>query len=151
MSDDRSFADRNERSQHRLQQLLARLAPDEYAVELADGWTVGATLAHLAFWDRWAGRRWREWERHGGFLTYPDDLIETANAAALPEWLALPPDVAAGLALASAAEIDAAIDALPPEAVAVALDSGRAALVDRSLHRSAHLDEIEAALAARAD
>jgi hypothetical protein len=148
VSDDRSFADRNERSQHRLQAIIARLAPEEYAITLAGGWTVGATLAHLAFWDRWAARRWRDWERLSRFQTYPDDVIDMVNDVALPEWLALPPDVAAGLALASAAEIDAAIEALPAEAVAEALATGRAALIDRSLHRAPHLDEIETALAA---
>jgi len=148
MSDDRSFADRNARSEHHLQELIARLAPDDYAIALADGWTVGAALAHLAFWDRWVARRWRDWEAFGGFQTYPDDLIEMINEAAMPEWLALPPDVTAELALSSAAAIDAALAALPPEAVAEALASGREALVDRSRHRTHHLNEIETALAA---
>jgi hypothetical protein len=146
MSDDRSFADRNARSEHHLQELIARLAPDDYAVALVNGWTVGATLAHLAFWDRWVVRRWRDWERFGGFRAYPDDLIDLINEAALPEWMALPPDVAAELALTSAAAIDAAVAALPPVAIADALATGRAALVDRTPHRAHHLNEIETAL-----
>jgi len=89
---------------------------------LADGWPVAAALARLAFWDGWLEARWDRYDRDGATEDLPDGILDLANAAGPPSWLAIAPRAAA-LAL-SAAEV-----------------------VDRSLHRGSHLDQIDQALA----
>lgn len=63
---DRSHADRNDAARTRLRDLVARLGDDGLARPLADGWTVGAMLAHLAFWDRIVLARWQRRSRSVG-------------------------------------------------------------------------------------
>lgn len=137
---------RNDQDRERLHGLVARLGDDVLRRPLAAGWTVAA-LAHLAFWDRWVAARWEHYDRTGTLEDLPDGIADLANAAALPLWLALPPREATALALAAAEETDCRIAALPAAAVAHALTTGRPVMVDRSLHRGPHLDEIERALA----
>jgi hypothetical protein len=130
-------------SRERLRQLLARLSDEQLAIELHDGWTVSGSLAHLAFWDRFVLARWNHYDREGAMLTLPEPLVDLVNAAALPQWLAIAPRAAAGMALAAAEEVDQRISHLSPAAVEAALQSGRSAMIDRSRHRNAHLDQIE--------
>ena len=145
---DRSHLERNARDRERLRVLVARLDDEALQRPLDSPWTVAATLAHLAFWDRWVQARWDRYERDGAIQDLPDGVIELGNTAGLPQWLALAPRRAADLALAAAEKGDRRIAALAPEAVQHALATGRQAMVDRSLHRGPHLDEIERHLAA---
>jgi hypothetical protein len=133
----------NDRSRARLRQLIDRLDEEDWAQPLDDGWTVAVALAHLAFWDRWAIARWDQYERDGAIEWMPDVVNDLANAAALPQWLALAPRQVAELALAAAEAVDRRIEVLAPEAIAHAIATGRRVMVDRSLHRDPHLDEIE--------
>ena len=41
----------NAKGRERLRALASRLSEEELRLEAGDGWTVGAILAHLAFWD----------------------------------------------------------------------------------------------------
>lgn len=141
---DRSFLQRNDRDRARLRRLTGA-ADAALRRPLADGWTVAA-LAHLAFWDGWVGARWDRYDRDGAIEDLLDGILDLANAAGLPGWLAIEPRAAA-LALAAAEAVDRRIVALPPEAVAHGPATGRPAIVDRSPHRGPHLDQIERALA----
>lgn len=144
---ERAVRERNAHDRDRLRR-LAGAADAALRRPLADGWTVAAVLVHLAFWDRWVEERWERYGRDGIIEELPDGILDLANAAGLPGWLAVEPGAAAALALDAAEAVDRRIAALAPAAVVHALTTGRPAMVDRSLHRGPHLDEIERTLAA---
>ena len=144
---DRSHVAGNDAERERLRSLVERLSDDELARPVADGWTVAALLAHVAFWDRFVLARWEHRLRHGGRLVSLDDgLQDLINAAALDDWRAVPVREAGRLVLAAAEAVDRAIAALPPEAVEEAYARGFPRLLDRTAHRREHLDQIEQTL-----
>jgi hypothetical protein len=75
-----------------------------------------------------------------------DGLADLINSAALEEWRALPPRVAARQALTASEAIEQLIAGLSDDAAAEIMASGRLGLLDRTLHWRGHLDEIERAL-----
>ena len=127
---------RNRASRDRLAAVIARLGGR--SVELPGGWTAAAVLAHLAFWDGFAAARL---EKFGS-----DALTDLMNAAGLAQWRALPAAAAGELATGAATAIDRLIEALPADALDEIRAMKRPRLLDRSLHRKEHLDEIERAL-----
>lgn len=139
---------RNDASRERLGALAGRLSDADLRRVVGGGWTVAALLAHLAFWDRYVLARWEDADRTGQSVPpiIGDIHLDLTNAAALPQWRALDPRFAARDALDAAAAVDDRIRRLTPEQVAAVESSGRPALVDRSVHRSPHLDEIDHAL-----
>lgn len=128
-----------------MRRIVARASDDDLRRVTNDGWTVAATLAHIAFWDRVNLGRWQAMLRPDGpgFVSYPQELIDWVNAAGLPQWSSLAPREAAADALRTAAEIDAFIGGLPAPLVEEAIAKGRPGMVDRSNHRRHHLDQIE--------
>jgi len=143
---DRSHVERNARSRARLRHLVERLTDADLLRPVGDEWTIGVTLAHLGFFDRWVGIRWDQNERGGTIEGLPDVVTELINASALADWKALPSRRAADLALTAAEQLDLRLERLPDEAVILALDSGRPFMVDRASHRDSHLDDVERAL-----
>jgi len=142
-----SYVERNAASRRRLR-ALAEGADERYLQSpLGDGWTVAVALAHLAFWDGWVLARWDQYGRDGTVEELPDCVVDLANAAGLPQWLALAPRRCAELAVDAAEAVDDLIKRLPPAAVEEVIATGRPAMADRSVHRSSHLDDIERAIA----
>jgi hypothetical protein len=136
---------RNSASRERLAALIARLG--DRTVVLPDGWTAAAVLAHLAFWDRFAAARMDRYLRDRQPIALLNDAItEFVNAAGLPQWTATPLGIAAADATGAAAAADRQIERLSAESLAAVRDLGRPRLLDRSLHRDEHLDEIDRAL-----
>jgi hypothetical protein len=144
---DRSYIERNVASRDHLSEVLARLSDEDCCRPLGDGWTVTAALAHLAFWDRAMMTLLDKWEQQGLPTDNPQIDINAFNDARLPGWLATPSPKAKQEALAAAEEMDARVAGLPDEMVAALLASGRPWVLERTLHRRAHLAEIEQALA----
>jgi len=139
---DGSYAEKNAAELARLRELANRLGDADLAQPLGDGWTVAATLAHCAFWDRMALLRWRSWEQDGMRLV-PLEL-DVINGAMLPQWLALPGREALRLAVEAAEEIDRKIESLPAQLAEEYRTSGRAQwMLETWEHRREHLDEIE--------
>lgn len=145
---DRPYIGRNDASRERLRQLVARLSDAQMNRAIGNGWTVSVVLAHLAFWDRFVLERWNRAERDGALVppVLDDSMPDLINAAALPQWQAMPPSIAARDALEAAATVDRKIEELSPAATRAVLASTRLVLLDRSMHREPHLDEIEDAL-----
>ena len=138
------FVGENAQERTRLRALVGRLNDHAFAVKVGGGWTVAATLAHMAFWDRLALvriRRWKEGTRSSSSLDL--DLI---NDALLPVLLAMPPRNAATLAIEAAEAIDRELQQLSTEMVNEIQASGGRPRLYRSEHRRKHLDQIEAAL-----
>jgi hypothetical protein len=136
---------RNRASRDRLAEVIARLG--SRTVELPGGWTAAGLLAHLAFWDAFGATRLEKYRRDQAAMELGNDtLTEFINAAGLAQWTATPVRVAAGLATDAAARIDRLIEDLPKDAFDAIRGMNLPRLLDRSLHRKEHLDEIERAL-----
>lgn len=132
-----------------LDQMRARLdslGSDFLGVVLDGGWTVAAMLAHVAFWDRWVEARWNHFSRAGSFHDLPDDVTDLMNEAGMAGWHALPAPESARLCLEAAISVTRRIERLAPREIGSAIDTGRFAMVDRTLHWYSHVDEIERAV-----
>jgi len=139
----------NDAERTRLIALVARLTDDDLATPMPAGWTVAGVLAHLAFWDARAKRLIEKWE--GG--TPPSEVdrewddVDVVNDAAKPLCLALPPRVAADLAVRLARETDASVAGMSDELIRQMEEIGDIFYLARAAHRREHLDEIESILA----
>jgi len=133
-------------SLHEYVALAGSLDTERLSARTASGWTVAATLAHLAFYDDWVGERWRRRLRDGAFQDLPDDMTDLVNAAGARAWDAVDPERARTAALEAARAVADAIESLPVEALNDAVATGRPAMIDRSRHWDPHLREIRAAL-----
>jgi uncharacterized damage-inducible protein DinB len=153
---DTAYLGRNETSRERLENVLGGLSAADLATPAGDGlWTVGQLVGHLAFWDRFLAARWRA-ALAAGPGTQPSwfghDLADLLNTALPASWQALAsaaPDRLVAEAVAAARDVDVVIAGLPPGTPFAAILADRPALLDRSRHRSEHLETIQAALAAR--
>lgn len=139
------YLTRNLEGVHRLRRLVGGLAdPDLLRPIESTGWSVA--LAHLAFWDRYTLARWDRFDRHGTFDEIPDVVWDFVNAAALEQWRALTPRLAAQQALDAAAQVMQRIERLSPEAVSAANNTSRLFMLDRTVHWYPHLDQVNAVL-----
>jgi uncharacterized damage-inducible protein DinB len=153
---DRSFNARNASATERLRAVVERLTPDDLARATAPSeegsWTVGQTLGHLAFWDRFMATRWQAalaagGDRKPGYL--PDDLSDLLNAALEPSLAAFSAESPLGLlteVVAAAQAIDRLIASLPAVVPIGTILDDRPRSLDRSLHRHSHMDDIEGVL-----
>ncbi|MCL4506374.1 MAG: maleylpyruvate isomerase N-terminal domain-containing protein [Chloroflexi bacterium] len=135
----------NRDARERLQRIVAGLSDADLAHPLEGGWTVASALVHLAFWDHRQLALLKRWES-GGVTPAPSDP-ETINAAVHALAAAIPPRAAIDLALSAAEAIDAEVQNLKPDLVAAIESAGYPFVLRRSVHRNAHLDDIEHALA----
>jgi len=141
---DRSFTEDNRKSRERLKALAARLTDTDLALELADGWSVSALLAHMAFWDRRMLVLIQRWKKDGVGPSGIDS--DAVNDAMQPLWRAVEPRAALLLALEAAEAVDRELDGLPDEMIEQITASGVWFRFQRAVHRNGHLDPLEAAL-----
>jgi Mycothiol maleylpyruvate isomerase N-terminal domain len=151
MALDRSYVAENRGQLERLRGLVDKLGDRELAGPMEAGWTVAAVLAHLAFWDQRTVVLLDRWD--GGRGTpppaYDEGGVDWINDAGKPLCLALPPRVAARLAIDAAIAADERVANLS-EAQLQAIGAGNHPINPRRAeHRREHLDEIEAALSRR--
>ncbi len=144
---DRSYLARNQASRARLLSLLENLTAADLAAKFGEGdWTVGQSLGHLAFWDRFLAARWSAALAAAPGtqpLVFPSELAGLLNDALPPTWLALAEGGGLIREVQEAAEqIDGIIATLPDIALVAEVLAERPALLDRSIHRSEHLDEL---------
>jgi hypothetical protein len=122
----------NTTSRRRLEAFTNRLSDADLARPTPYGGTVAALLAHLAFWDRRVTVLLRRW-RASGVDDSPVDA-DLINDALAPLNAALDPH---------AAEADAEVAALSPDLLAAIEAHPVYIRLDRSLHRAAHLEDLE--------
>jgi uncharacterized damage-inducible protein DinB len=142
---DRSYVAENDAERARLRALVGRLSDGELARPMEGGWTVAGVLAHLAFWDQRVVVLLDEWERKGPSWTPPledERDVDWINDATKALCLALPPRVAAELALSVAETADRRVAAVGDALIQA---NARAGALNwrRAEHRREHLDEIE--------
>jgi len=141
---DRPFVAENTRERERLIALVAQLTDKELSLPLEMGWTIASAFAHLAFWDQRAWVLMRKWKQNGVAASPVDD--DVTNDALLPLCLAIPPRIAANLAIAAAEAIDRGLEQASAELIADIAALGDKFRLWRSIHRRTHLDQIEARL-----
>lgn len=92
-----SYLHRNAAERGHLRALIEKLSDEDLAQPVGSEWTVAAVLAHLAFWDRFVLVRWQSAAREGQRVPagIADTLLDLINDAALQQWRALPPRLAA--------------------------------------------------------
>src|SRR5512139_1660443 len=112
---DKPFVAENARERHRLAALVERLTDEELRLPFAEGWTIAAALAHLAFWDRWSLVRLRRWKQ-SGVVASPVDL-NAVNDTFLPFSLALDPRIAAKMAVSSAEAVDRELETISDDLI----------------------------------
>ena len=145
-----SFVEANARERERLRRLVERLSDDELRVAVNEHWTVAGVLGHIAFWDARALALAEKVDRGVPFSPSDDEPEDVAwiNDATRPLIHAIEPRVAAELALRLAEETDRRVALLPLERL-WPNDPVSPLNPRRASHRGEHLDEVEAALAAK--
>jgi hypothetical protein len=142
---DRSHERANEESRAEVADLVARLTRPQLRADLGEGWSVLSHLAHLGFWDRWQGERWRSmlagsWTADDASVLDAEDL---ANEALAPYWAAIESADVPSLALVAAAAVDRLIAQAPDSMVAQLHESPNQFLLHRHRHRREHLGWIK--------
>jgi Mycothiol maleylpyruvate isomerase N-terminal domain len=146
---DRSYVEENEAQLTRMRDLVGSMSDEELAEPMEAGWTVAGVLAHLAFWDQRVVTLVDGWGPDGKGAppdspgSYDEWAVDWINDAAKPMALALPPRIAAEVALAAATDADARVAALSDELLAENERRGLFINPLRADHRQEHLDEIE--------
>jgi DinB family protein len=136
---------RNRASRDRLAAVIESVG--DRSVALPGDWTAAALLAHLAFWDSFGAARIEKYLSDGKPMEFGSDVLtEFINAAGLAQWTATPAGAAADLATNAAATIDRLIEGLPQGTLDGIRAMNQPRVLDRSLHRKEHLDQIERAL-----
>jgi hypothetical protein len=141
---DRSYIAENTAERERLRALLARLTDEDLSRPMAAGWTVSAVLAHIAFWDARVVYILNQWQS-GVSPTEPIEHgdVNWINEGAKPLCLALPPRIAADLALQQAEAADQGVAALSDEVLEQIASMPPLFNLSRAIHRKEHLDDIE--------
>lgn len=138
-----SYVEENRLQRERLKALVGKLSDDDLRREVGAGWTVAATLAHIAFWDQRVLKLLHRFERQGvGPSPHPAD-VDAINDAAKALCLALPPRTAAHLAISTAEELDRELANLSDDMLEELSGAGHPIKLLRAEHRAYHLDEIE--------
>ena len=144
---------RNADERGRLITLVAQITETDLHAIVHGEWTVAATLAHMAFWDRFALATLKRWaDGQPSRIDVSDWYDDVLNHALLAGSLALEPSMAARLAVEAATAIDGRLSnlgdvdsqRLTEEAARPETDANW--LLHRYRHRAEHLDAIEQVL-----
>jgi len=149
MAADRSYVAENRAQLERLRALVDKLSDRELARPMDAGWTVAGVLAHLAFWDQRIVTLVDRWADGSGTPPPASDqaAVDWINDAGKPLCLALPPRVAARMAIDAAIAADERVAGMSDALLAANAAGGRPISPLRAEHRREHLDEIERTLA----
>lgn len=144
MSQLKHFIEDNKKERERLFALIDGLKEADFARKQSNGWTVGAALCHLAFWDWTHVTRLRAWLEKG---TKPPQLdADSINEGLAVLSASVPPKEVVKLVKQAAETIDGMIEKLTPEQSGELIGMGLDRTLHRALHRQYHLPKIEKAL-----
>lgn len=150
MNPEHPYVAANNEQRTRLKVFVERCTEADLGHEMPAGWTVAAVLAHMAFWDQRSALLLQRWQQDG-VTPPPDDEanIDWINDATKPLFLAVVPQRAAEIAVASAEAADRAAEWLPQQLVERNAAMGTPVNLVRADHRRGHLDDIQQALRMR--
>jgi hypothetical protein len=143
MTVNRSFIERNRASSTRMRELALNLSNEQLRQPIGKQWTVYSTFAHLAFWDLRVMHILDETKREGKLVAPEIDVA--INDILNTLFLAIPPRLAAQIALQTAEALDEMLENFPQNLLEQIHDREERWVI-RALHRDGHLDAIEAAL-----
>jgi hypothetical protein len=155
MAADRSFVAENEAQRTRLRNLVETMSDDELAEPMEAGWTVAGVLAHIAFWDYRVVTLVDRWGADGKGTppdspgSYAEEAVDWINDATKPIVLAMPPRLAAEVAVDAAVAADRRVADLSDDLLAENERTGLYINPLRADHRQEHLDDIEQARSRR--
>jgi hypothetical protein len=133
----------NRKSTARMRNIINQLSGDEFSNRIGSEWTISLTLAHLALWDQRVifvmESAIKNNKLHAPF--YDDQL----NDILTPLLGAIPSIDAARLAIAMAERADSELEKCPKD-ILEEMKKVNSRLVERSIHRNLHIDEIENAM-----
>src|SRR5215216_4207459 len=109
-----SFEDLNRRSLEELRAYLGQLSDDQLQQPLEDGWTVSASLCHVAFWDRRAAQFIYRLEKDENFRS-PTENVHVINDALLHQWRRIPAREAVAEVLEAGEEVNGKVAGLDEE------------------------------------
>ena len=114
-----SYVEENAAARERILGLAARATEAQLAAPLDGGWTIGAELAHLAFWDRVHTARLRRALEAGEDLParFSPEATDAINDSGLDGWRLIPGEAAIRLFADASNEVDAYLATLGPEVV----------------------------------
>jgi hypothetical protein len=134
----------NENETHRLEELVNRLTDQQLSTPMEAGWTVASVMAHLAFWDIRVVKLIELWKKSG--VEYSPMDTELINEVTRELFIKLSPRVAAQIAIENARIVDRSIKDLSPDFIEKIRTVGQNVRLERYVHRSLHMDEIEKTL-----
>lgn len=146
---DRSYVAENEEQLTRMRNLVESLSDEELAAPMEAGWTVAAVLGHLAFWDYRIVTLVDRWGPDGNGTppdapgSYDEEAVDWINDAGKPLVLAMPPRLAAHVAIDAATLADQRVADLSDDRLATNERTGGYINPLRADHRREHLDDIE--------
>jgi len=144
MTIDRSYVEANRASLDRMRAFVEATTDDDLRTEMPAGWTVGAVLGHLAFWDERVSVILEMLERGDKPSPYDEEAVDWINDTSKRFLLEMDPRDLAELALEIAATTDDRLASLPDETL---LEVTRLwCTQERWRDRTEHLDEIDRAL-----
>ena len=133
----------NRESTERMRTIINRLSDAELSKRVGSDWTISITLAHLALWDqrvRFVIESAKQNNKlHAPYYDYQLNDILT------PILRAIPVREAASLAIATAEKLDDDLEQCSTRLVEE-MQEVNERLIDRSIDRNLHLDEIENAI-----
>jgi hypothetical protein len=139
----RSISESNAAERERLRELIAKLRDEDFERELEGGWTISATLVHVAFWDRRVSVLIDRWLKEG--LSPSEIDLDAINDAMLPQWRLVPSRAAVRELESAMEEMDNKVEGLADDLVTQIVER-KLANIDRGDHRRAHREQIEASL-----
>jgi uncharacterized damage-inducible protein DinB len=134
---------KNRESTVRMRKVIHQLSEEELSNRIGSDWTISITLAHMALWDQRVifviESANKNNKVHAPF--YDDQL----NDILTPLLMAIPPKEAVKMAIATAERLDNELEKCP-KIFLEEMKKVNSRLLERSIHRNLHLDEIEKAL-----
>lgn len=133
----------NRESTERMRKMINQLSEEELSKSIGSDWTISITLAHLALWDQRVifviESAKKNNKLHAPYYDYQLNDILT------PILSAIPVREAARMAITTAEKLDDDLEQCSTQLVEE-LKEVNERLIDRSIHRNLHLDEIENAV-----
>ena len=130
----------NRESTERMSAIISRVSDEELSKSVGSDWTISITLAHLALWDQRVIFVIESAKKNNKLhAPYYDDQL---NDILTPTLRAIPVREAARMAIATAEKLDDELEQCSTQLIEEMREVNER-LIDRSIHRNLHLDEIE--------
>jgi DinB superfamily len=140
-----SFSEPNRATFEELRAYAESLTDEQLRQAIDEDWTVSATLAHVAFWDRRAALAVEGINRDPNSFP-PRSDVDLINATAFPQWRRLEPQDAIADMIEAGEFLNRTVDALDEETAQRIQESG-AVVIRRARHRLEHLEQLKQHLA----